>query len=318
MQEQILYKAKNSKGLIFASLTYLTFVLGGVICFHLIKLKYSSLFISELSEPIKYFSLVIVVLALILLFVSVRRYFSDYFCVTERGLLIKYINKVNFIPFDNIKLIKKCKTRHSSHVLIKVKSGEDIIASSITNIQDVTNKIKECYSCFNNYEGVIEGLNNDITALSINAIIFLSFATYWGYKIFNMNIHSLGTQILWGGIIIIYISGLSLIIKLVKQIKNRYFSEETKMMLASISASEKVLEVKEKEALIKLKEQEEESVVTKYCPICGTKLIDFKCGRCEVSLDNIYDVKKFYCMNCGTKRADLEPDCINCGFSFNL
>lgn len=47
-------------------------------------------------------------------------------------------------------------------------------------------------------------------------------------------------------------------------------------------------------------------------------MINFECKHCDVNLDNIYDVKKSFCINCGMQKKELEESCSNCGLSFNL
>lgn len=323
--EEILYKSKNSKSPIFFALICSSLMIGFAAFILLFKLKYSSQPIISLSSTLDWVLIGLIITAICMIVASFYSYFTNFLGITKSGIVMKYGIIHQKIPFKDIELIKKYIAGKYSqgitgkaYTVIKLKNGTGFLASSIADLEDFTNKIKLYYPQFKNDKGIIESYNDTINYSLLITLIILGFATYWGYKIFNMNIHSLGTQILWSGVIILYICAFAQLIKLIKNIKNRYFSEETKMMLESIKAAEKDLEAKEKEALIKLKEQEEESIVTNYCPICGNKLINFECPRCEVNLDNIYDVKKFYCMNCGTKRKDLEPECLNCGLGFNL
>lgn len=324
-EEEILYKAKNSKSSIFFAFICSLFIIGFAIFIQLLKLKYFSRPFLSLSSTMDWVLLGLVVASIWIVIAAIRAYFSDFLGIAHNAILIKMGTEYKKISFGDIELIKKYVAGRYSHgstgkayTLIKMKNGTEVFGPNISNLKEFTNKIKTCYPLFNNYKGIVQGYDDDIRRASVNGLILLLFAMYCTYKIFNKNIQSIEAQVFIGGLIILYIWAFSQLAKLITPIKNRYFSEETKMMLASIKASEKELEAKEEKRLRQLKEQEEESIVTNYCPICGSRLIDFKCNRCEVSLDNIYDVKKFYCINCGTKREDLEPACLNCDFSFNL
>ena len=330
MQEEILYKAKNSKSPIFFALICSSLMIGFATFILLFKIKYSSQSIISLSSTLDWVLIGLVITAICMIIASFYSYFTNFLGITKSGIVMKYGVVHQKIPFTDIELIKKYVAGKYSqgftgkaYTVIKLKNGAETLASSIANLEDFTNKIKLYYPQFNNDKGIIESYNDAINYSLLITVIILGFAIYWTYKILvNMDIHSSGVQILLSGVVMLYVCGIYQLIKLVKQIQNRYFSEETKMMINLIKTSEKErrneVEAKEKERLRQLKEQEEESVVTNYCPICGNKLINFECSRCEVNLDNIYDVKKFYCMNCGTKRKDLEPECLNCGFGFNI
>lgn len=327
--EEILYKAKNSNRSIFFALICSSLMVGFAAFVLFFKLKYSSQPIISLSSTLDWVLIGLIITAICMIVVSFYSYFTNFLGITKSGIVIKYGVIYQKIPFEDIALIKKYIAGRFSqgiagnaYTVIKIKNGTEFFAYSITDLKDFTNKIKLYYPSFNNDKGIIESYNDAINYFAFTTIIIICFATYLGTKILNMDINSFGTQILVSGVVILYICGFVELIKLIKQLKSRYFSEETRIMINSIKTSEKELKkelgAKEEERLIKLKQQEEENIVTNYCPICGNRLIDFKCNRCEVNLDNIYDGKKFYCINCGTKREDLEPDCLNCGFNFNF
>lgn len=320
-EEEILYKAKNSKNSMFFALICSLLMIGFAIFIQLFKLKYSSRPFISVSSTLDWVLIVLIITAICIIIASIYSYFTNFLGITKSGLLVKYGVIYQKVPFKDIELIKRyIAGRYAqgitgkAYTLIKMKNGTEVLASSITSLEDFTKKIKLYYPSFNNDKGIIESYKEDINVISI-IIIMLLIAIYCIYKIHS---GTYNTSSLIECLSIPILVTLFYIVKLIGVVKNRYFSEDTKMMLASIKASEKELEAKEEERLRQLKEQEEESIVTNYCPICRSRLIDFKCNRCEVSLDNIYDVKKFYCINCGTKREDLEPACLNCGFSFNL
>lgn len=328
--EEILHKAKNSKSPMFFTFICSSLMIGFAVFILLFKLKYSSQPIISLSSTLDWVLMGIVITGICMIIASFYSYFTNFLGITKSGIVMKYGVMHQKIPFADIELIKKYVAGKYSqgftgkaYTVIKLKNGAETLASSIANIEDFTNKIKLYYPQFNNDKGIIESYNDAINYSLLITVIILGFAIYWTYKILvNMDIHSSGVQILLSGVVMLYVCGIYQLIKLVKQIKNRYFSEETRAMLNSIKTSEKALkneqDIKEEDRLKKIKEQEEESILTNYCPICGAKLINFKCDRCKVSLDNIYDVKKFYCMNCGTKRKDLELECLSCKLRFNL
>lgn len=325
MQEEILYRAQNSKSSMIFALLCSLFMIGFVVLIQIFKLEYSSRPFISTSSTLDWILIGVIITAISMIIVSINSYFTNFLCITKNAILMKLGVIHQKILFKDIELIKSyIAGRYSqgiagkAYTVIKMKNGIDVLAPDIIDLEDFTNKIKIYYPQFNNDKGIIESYNDAINYSVFLTAIMLGFATFLVYIIFNMNILTLVVQILWVIVIILYICGFYQLVKLIKQFNKRYFSEETKMMLASIKTSEKKLKELEAEKLNLLNEQEEESIVTNYCPICGSKLIDFKCNRCDVNLDNIYDSKKHYCINCGTKRKDLEPDCLNCGLSFNL
>lgn len=319
MQEEILYKYKNTKEFILLSILYCLLPVGAAIAMCFLKLNYFSDLTPSFNNPFIWMPCLLILLALLIITASIHNYFSNYLAVVKDGLLIKQNRKIEKILFENIKLIRKYYTKHYAYTLIKMENGKEVYAPEIKDLKELTKRINILYPAFCNYEGIVQSYDEDIRRASVNGIILLLFTMYYNYKIFDKNMQSIAVQVFVGGLIILYIWAFWELAKLIKPLKNRYFSDETKMMLNSIKASENEVNLKRlREQLEETRMQETESIVTNYCPLCGSQLIDFKCDRCEVNLDNIYDVKKLYCINCGTKRKDLEPECLNCGLVFNL
>lgn len=320
MQEEFLYKSKNTKEFIILSIVYCILAVGVAIAMYFFKLNYFSDLTPSFSfnNPFDWMPCLLILLALLIIMGSIHSYFSNYLGIVKDGIIIKQNRKFEKILFENIKLIKKYYTKHYAYTLIKMKNGKEVYAPDIKDLKEFTKRINILYPAFCNYEGIVQSYDEDIRRTSVSGIILLLLAMYYSYKIFDKNMQSTAVQVFVGGLVILYIWAFGELAKLIKPLKNRYFSIETKMMLNSIKASQDANLNKLKEQEYKLMEEEKESIVTNYCPMCGSQLIDFKCDRCEVNLDNIYDVKKFYCINCGTKRKDLEPECLNCGMVFNL
>lgn len=319
MSDEILYKAKNTLGFVLMYSINGFFMIGIAIALYSFKLKYFSNLPQSLNNPLEWMPYVLVLFAIIFIIIALREYFLSTLCITREGLLIKQKKDYKVVLFENIKLIKKCRIYNShytrTYTLIKNKKGEDIFYPDIKDLNELIHQIRLYYPAFTNSEGIIESYDDDITKTSLTVLLILFVAIYSTDKVFHMDINSIWAQTFLVLIGLMFIGALAAIIKLINLIKTRYFSIETRMMVDAINTSGQKLE---EANLEKLKEEEAENIVTNYCPICGSKLIDFKCEKCNVNLDNIYDVSKYYCVNCGTKRADLEPDCSNCGLCFNI
>lgn len=315
MPEEILYKAKNSKGFIFAALFQSFYMLGIAVAMNVFRIKDFSNVEPSLNNPLVWMPYLLLLLSILIVTVSIRSYFSNYICLTKEGILVKLNKNYKVVLYENIKLIKKYSADKNTYTLIEKKDCEKVLGPDIKDINELSRQIRIYYPEFTNREGIIQGYDSNIASSAVLALFFLIFTTYWAQQIIKLDIHSLAVQLLWGGVIFLYILGFSELIKLIFQIKTRYFSIETKMMVQAMKASEQQLEA---ETLEEFKEQEAEDIVTNYCPLCGSRLVDFKCQRCNVSLDNIYEVGKNYCINCGTKREGSELDCLRCGLSFNI
>lgn len=313
MSEEILYKAKNSAGGLAAVLVGSLYMIGGAIIIFFVAPKYFTDLPSSFNNKLIWGFCFYCLLYAFGLFKTINNYRSNFICLTKESVVIKLGQNYNVVLYENIRLIKKCVADKRTYTLIKKKNGEEILGPSIKNINELSRQIRAYYPDFTNREGIVQDYDSNVRSSFVMCLIYYGIATYWAHKVIKFGFDSLAEQLFWCGIMFVYILGIIELIKLIINIKTRYFSMETRMMVDAIKTSEQEPKTVNPETT---PAQEDENIITHYCPICGSKLIDFKCPCCEVTLDNIYEVAKNYCVNCGTQRANSEPDCLNCGLSF--
>lgn len=290
-------------------------------CFALFTVLYASFsYISALKSSFTFFLWIIIALLLVaflILYSSIKEYFLNVFGITGEGILLKKNKTWRKINTSEIKLISRLKFRYwnglyfktKEVIQIELKDGEKIQYVAILNFDGFIEKLQQIHPEFNNLDGLVKSVDNSINYLVQNIFIAsVLFIIYGNWLKHKLGIYYYQHELFWipALIVLVYII-LFQVPKLFKLIKTRYFPAGSKNTLISTQ-----------NVTNNVTEDDDKNIVTNFCPICGDKLQNYKCDRCFVSLDNIYQFQSVFCIKCGTPRENSERICTNCGLKFKL
>lgn len=296
------YKAQNSKEYMFIAMFYNI----AIFCLMYVQHLFNLTFVFNL-----YLLFVLFIISLIFLITTVIDYYSCALLITKNNIISKTTNSTDIIEFANLKSIKKYRPPkyvnnwiiNNAFTLIKFKNGNEIRAVNIKNLQGFVDKIKDYYPEFNNPEQIISDIDEQITNLSIVSIFIFVFVTLCADKLIkHSTLYANQIYIYWTPIILLSCVLFYTILRLFNLILGEYILEQKNNV--SLALSQKNIT--------------NDNVITNFCPICGDQLQNYKCDRCFVTLDNIYQFQSDFCMKCGTPRENSERICTNCGLKFKL